>query len=228
MATFFASEISTKSSEYFLSEDESKHCIRVLRYGIGSEVNLIDGKGHEFKAKIRENHPKRCVLEIHEIILHPKPEKWIHVAMAPTKNMDRVEWFLEKGTELGLSKLTFLKCEKNERNSINLERLQKIAVAAIKQSNRFFKPEIENITPFNQFVLDNPNGYIGHCFAGEKINLSEIKTSLPFLIGPEGDFSKAEVEFAFHHGYQAVHLNDFRLRTETAALTAVYGMNYFR
>jgi 16S rRNA (uracil1498-N3)-methyltransferase len=228
VAIFFASEISTFSSEYFLSEDESKHCIRVLRYGIGSEIELIDGKGNQFKAAISENHPKRCKLQIIEVISKPKPEKLIHVAMAATKNIDRVEWFLEKGTELGLSKLTFLKCENNERSSINLARLQKIAISAMKQSKRYFLPEIEDFISFRDFVEVNPNAYIGHCYEGEKINLTDIKYNGPFLIGPEGDFSKAEVDFALSKGYSAVHLSDFRLRTETAALTALYGLNYLR
>lgn len=226
MATFFTTEISSNTTDHFLSEEESKHCIRVLRYGIGSEINLVDGKGNQFLAKISDNHPKRCKLQIIEVLTHPKPQKNVHVAMAPTKNMDRIEWFLEKAVELGLSKLTFLKCENNERNTINKERLLKIAVAAMKQSKRYYLPEIEDITIFNQFVKANPNGYFGHCHEGEKINLTEIKNRAPFLIGPEGDFSQKEVDFALQNGYQAVRLSDFRLRTETAALTSVFSLNY--
>ncbi len=224
MATFFAANISTDSKEFLLSEEESKHCIRVLRYGLGSVLDIIDGKGNQFIGKIIDDHPKRCKLEISEVISHPKPDNFIHVAMAPTKNMDRVEWFLEKAVELGLSKLTFLKCENNERNSINKERLQKIAVSAMKQSKRYYLPEIQDLISFNQFVEANPNGYIGHCYEGEKINLTEIRNNAPFLIGPEGDFSKTEVAFALKNGYQAVHMSDYRLRTETAALTAVFGL----
>ena len=226
MVTFFATDISFNSSEYILSEEESKHCVRVLRYNIGSEINLIDGKGNQLKALIIDNHPKRCKLQIMEVFSHPLPEKMIHVAMAPTKNMDRVEWFLEKAVELGLSKLTFLKCENNERNTINLDRLQKIAVSAMKQSKRFYLPVIEDLISFNQFIETNPEGFIGHCYDGEKIQLSEIKCNGPFLIGPEGDFSKTEVGLALKKGYKAVHMSDFRLRTETAALTAVHGLIY--
>jgi 16S rRNA (uracil1498-N3)-methyltransferase len=225
MATFFAAEITVNSNAYMLSEEESKHCIRVLRYELGSEIDLIDGKGNQYKAKITDNHPKRCKLEIIQVISHPKPQNQIHIAMAPTKNMDRIEWFLEKAVELGLTKLTFLKCENNERNTINLERLQKIAVSAMKQSKRYYLPEIINLTQFNQFVIENKEGYIGHCYDGEKINLSDIHKSATFLIGPEGDFSKSEVDFALKNGYSAVHMSDFRLRTETAALTAVFALN---
>lgn len=224
MATFYASNIPIESKEYQLPEDESKHCVRVLRYGLGSVLNLIDGKGNQFIGKIIDDHPKRCRIQIDEVIAHPKYEVIVHIAMAPTKNMDRVEWFLEKAVELGLTKLTFLKCENNERNAINMERLQKIAVSAMKQSKRYFLPEIDALVPFNQFVETNPKGYIGHCFEGNKIMLKEINAQLPFLIGPEGDFSKSEVDLAIKKGYQAVNMSDYRLRTETAALTAVFAL----
>jgi 16S rRNA (uracil1498-N3)-methyltransferase len=132
---------------------------------------------------------------------------------------------LEKATELGLNKLTFLKCENNERSSVNLERLQKIAISAMKQSKRFYLPEIENLMSYNEFVIKNPKGYIGHCYEGEKIQLNEIKKGGTFLIGPEGDFSKPEVDFALSNSYHAVRMSDFRLRTETAALLAVFALN---
>ena len=225
MASFFAADITLNSAQYILSEEESKHCVRVLRSEVGSAIDLIDGKGNQYRAVVFDNHPKRCKLEITQIISHPKPERAIHVAMAPTKNMDRIEWFLEKGTELGLSKLTFLKCENNERNTINLDRLHKIVVSAMKQSQRYYLPEIENLISFNQFLHNNPSGYIGHCYAGDKTQLNEVKSSGPFLIGPEGDFSKSEVELALKYGYRAVHMSDFRLRTETAALTAIFTLN---
>lgn len=226
MATFFAEDIRPDSKMHQLTEEESKHCIRVLRYDLGSKLDLVDGKGNQFIGKIIDNHPKRCKIEIEDVIRHHNPENAIHIAVAPTKNMDRIEWFLEKAVELGLTKLTFLKCENNERNSVNLDRLQKIAISAMKQSKRYFLPEIENLIPFNQFVTNNPNGYIGHCYDGEKITLTEINKNKPFLIGPEGDFSKSEVDMALKNGYSAVHMSDFRLRTETAALTAVFSLNY--
>jgi 16S rRNA (uracil1498-N3)-methyltransferase len=226
MATFFAEDIRPDSKMHQLTEEESKHCIRVLRYDLGSKLDLVDGKGNQFIGKIIDNHPKRCKIEIEDVIRHQSLKNAIHIAVAPTKNMDRIEWFLEKAVELGLTKLTFLKCENNERNSVNLERLQKIAISAMKQSKRYFLPEIENLIPFNQFVTNNPNGYIGHCYDGDKITLTEINKNKPFLIGPEGDFSKSEVDLALKNGYSAVHMSDFRLRTETAALTAVFSLNY--
>lgn len=226
MATFFAAEISLDKKEIQLSEEESKHCIRVLRYDVGSKVDLIDGKGQQFKASIIDNHPKRCKLYINEVISHKKPQKQVHIALAPTKNIDRIEWFVEKAIEVGLTKLTFLQCDNNERNSINLDRIHKIAVSAIKQSQRYYLPEIDHFVSFRNFVENNPNGYIGHCYDGTKITLNELESCRPFLVGPEGDFSKNEVEFAMSYGYKAVHMNEFRLRTETAALTAVFALNY--
>ena len=126
-----------------------------------------------------------------------------------------------QATELGMSKLSFLQCEHNERKIINLERLQKIAIAAMKQSKRYYLPEIIDLVPFEQFVIANPNGYFGHCYESVKAPFSAVQNSVVFLIGPEGDFSVSEVKLALEQGYKAVHMSDFRLRTETAALLAV-------
>jgi 16S rRNA (uracil1498-N3)-methyltransferase len=226
MATFFAPEISINEKEFLLAEEESKHCIRVLRYEVGSKVDLIDGKGQQYKAVVIDNHPKRCKLQINEVIYHHKPQKQVHIALAPTKNMDRIEWFVEKAVEVGLTKLSFLQCVNNERSSINMDRIHKIAVAALKQSQRYYLPEIHEVISFEKFIKNNPNGYIGHCYEGVKIKLNELINVGPFLIGPEGDFSKNEIDFSINHGYKAVHMSDFRLRTETAALTAVFSLNY--
>jgi 16S rRNA (uracil1498-N3)-methyltransferase len=220
MSVFFAPDIQANLSHYQLNEDESKHCVKVLRLGQGAKLTLVNGKGLEFNCTLQDPHPKRAILEIQEVLTHPK-SKELHIAMAPTKNMDRIEWFLEKATELGLSKLSFLQCEHNERKTINLERLQKIAIAAMKQSKRYYLPEIVDLVHFEQFVIANPNGYFGHCYEGAKAPFSAVQNSAAFLIGPEGDFSVSEVKLALEQGYKAVHMSDFRLRTETAALLAV-------
>ena len=224
MASFFAPEITAETQVYTLSEEESKHCVRVLRKKVGDEIELLNGKGIQLLCQIIIDNPKKCSVQTSEVIVHEPEEKSIHIALAPTKNMDRVEWFLEKATELGLTKLTFLKCTNNERNNINLERLHKIAVAAMKQSKRYFLPEITDMTPFSTFVTENPIAFIGHCYPSEKLSMKEMQLSAPFLIGPEGDFSENEVEFAMKNGYKAVNLSANRLRTETAALTAVFGL----
>lgn len=219
MSLFYAPLLQHDATHYQLSEEESKHCIKVLRMQVGAVIELINGQGLQAFAVLEDAHPKRAIVQIHSRQIH-KPTPVLHIAMAPTKNMDRIEWYLEKATELGLSKLTFLNCDRSERKQVNMERLEKIAVAAMKQSKRFYLPQIEGLQQFEDFIGLYPEGYIGHCEESPKIGLKEIKAGLPFLIGPEGDFSKNEIELARVSGYQAVDMSAFRLRTETAALLA--------
>ena len=226
MASFFAPEIILETKAYTLSEEESKHCVRVLRKKKGDFLELLNGKGVQLKARIIDDNPKKCSVEVLEAILHPEAVNEIHIAVAPTKNMDRIEWFLEKATELGLTKLTFLKCANNERNNVNLERIHKIAVAAMKQSKRFYLPEIEDLKSVTAFINETPKAYIGHCYEGEKAPLKSMNEFIPFLIGPEGDFSETEVKLALEKGFIPINLSENRLRTETAALTAVFGLVY--
>jgi 16S rRNA (uracil1498-N3)-methyltransferase len=220
MHLFYAPEITDKTHDYSLSEEESKHCVRVLRLKQGSQVELLNGKGLSAIAEIDDDHPKKCRLKILSIEFFA-PNKEIHLALAPTKNMDRMEWLVEKATEIGLTKLSFLKCDHNERGQLKLDRLEKIAISAMKQSKRYYLPEITELVSFQSFVENHPNGFIGHCYPAEKIALNLISESKVFLIGPEGDFSENEVNLALQNGYQAVSLSDFRLRTETAALISV-------
>lgn len=219
MSVFYAPSLQIEQTHYQLSEEESKHCIRVLRMQEGASIQLVNGRGLEAHAVLQDAHPKRCMLQITAVVQH-EPTPAVHIAMAPTKNMDRIEWFLEKATELGLTKLSLLNCEHNERKQVNTERLEKIAVAAMKQSKRFYLPQIEQLQRFEDFLKTHSKGYFGHCEAGEKIGMSGLTTNLPFLIGPEGDFSSAEINAALQSGYQAVEMSAFRLRTETAALLA--------
>lgn len=219
MSLFYAPSLEQNASHYQLSEEESKHCIKVLRMQVGASIELINGQGLQAFAVLEDAHPKRALVQITARHLH-HPTPGLHIAMAPTKHMDRMEWFLEKATELGLSKLSFLICDRSERKQVNIERLEKIAVSAMKQSKRFYLPQIEGLQPFEAFISNYPQGYIGHCEESPKIGLKEIKAGFPFLIGPEGDFSKNEIELARVSGYQAVDMSAFRLRTETAALLA--------
>jgi 16S rRNA (uracil1498-N3)-methyltransferase len=221
MHLFYAPEITAQSKEYTLSEEESKHSIRVLRLKAGSQVELLNGKGISALAEIDDDHPKKCRLRILSSEFYPPAKQEIHLALAPTKNMDRMEWLVEKATEIGLSKLTFLKCDHNERGQLKLDRLEKIAISAMKQSKRYYLPEISEIIPFKSFVEEHPDGYIGHCYPATKLELAVLSESRVFLIGPEGDFSENEVSIALQNGYEAVSLSDFRLRTETAALISV-------
>lgn len=222
MNSFYVPSLTIETKNVQLSEDESKHAIRVLRLKNGDFVHLLDGKGSRYLAQISEDHPKRCSLKIEEVFTEPNSSFEIHIAIAPTKNMDRIEWFLEKAIELGLSELSLILCKNSERKSINVERLEKIAVSAMKQSQRLYLPQIHEVQRFDEFILKFEKGALAHCYEGEKkkINSCVQPFSYPILIGPEGDFSVEEVEIAKKHGFDFITLGKNRLRTETAGLYA--------
>lgn len=220
-----------------LPEDEAKHATRVLRLSAGDELLLMDGNGIFFRAEITVADNHRCLYRILEDM--PQERAWeghIHLAMAPTKLNDRVEWFAEKATEIGMDELSFLDCRFSERRIIKCERIDKILISAVKQSHKAWKPVLNEMTSFERFVKAERKGdkFICHCYDQEDI---EEGTEKPFLmdvlkrgvastvlIGPEGDFSVAEVKLALQHGYRSVSLGTSRLRTETAALVAVHMM----
>ena len=219
---FYAKECTSGHDSYTLSETESKHCVRVLRDKIGDEIEIINGLGEQFICKIIDDHHKRCEVQIVKKIVHSHSEQMLHIAMAIPKSSDRLEWFMEKATEVGINKLSLINCEHSERKSFNEKRLEKITVSALKQSKRFHLPIIEAPTTFESFLEKHPKGYIGHCKLDEKIRANTMKEVLPFLIGPEGDFSNEEIRLAKDSGYISVQLSQNRLRTETAALSAVF------
>ena len=225
MAQFYAPNLQITDTSYFLTEEESKHCIRVLRMQVDDSLELINGKGLLFQVIIIEAHPKKCSVKILSVVQMPAPKKEIHIAIAPTKNMDRMEWFVEKAGEIGLTKLSLIKCHNSERKVCNLERMQKIAIAAMKQSKQYYLPEIEELISFNAFLAKYPKGMIAHCYQEEKTEIATTTQTGPLLIGPEGDFTEKEVQLALENDYTAIALSSFRLRTETAALTAVFGLN---
>lgn len=213
-----------------LPDEEASHASRVLRLESGDEVFLIDGEGCFFKAQLTLVSKSRCLYNIVERL--PQEKTWsgrIAVGMAPTKSIDRVEWTLEKATEIGLDEFSFLNCAFSERRNVKLERLDKIVVAAVKQSRKAWKPQLNDLLPFERFVKQPRKGakFIAHCY-GEidkkdlynellQLNADEDVT---ILIGPEGDFSFEEVRLAMEQGYVSVSLGKSRLRTETAALSA--------
>ena len=213
-----------------LPEEESKHAIKVLRLISGDFVNLIDGKGGFYKAEIAQDNPKKCLLRIVEQVKEFgfRPFK-IHIAVAPTKNIDRIEWFLEKATEIGVDQISFLLCERSERKQVNLERLEKVLVSAMKQSVKAYKPVLKDIIPFKDFIKEIIPGqtYIAHLEEHERTALHQINLpdSVCVLIGPEGDFSPAEIKLAYDQGIKPVTLGKSRLRTETAALVACHTLN---
>ena len=228
MHVFYTPDIQSHAE---LPEEEAAHAIRVLRLQTGDEVTLTDGKGKFYRAEISTATNKRCLVNILETI--PQAPLWsgyLHIAMAPTKNMDRTEWFAEKATEIGFDELTFLNCRFSERKIIKTERIAKILVSAIKQSLKARLPRLNEMTDFNKFISQSFNGrkFIAHCYEGEKPLLKDIVRKgedALVLIGPEGDFSEEEVKKAIENGFEPISLGRSRLRTETAALVACHILN---
>lgn len=212
-----------------LPEEESIHCARVLRLSEGEEITLTDGRGSFYRAVLVRAHQKRCAVEILSVTRQPRlwPVK-IHMAVAPTKNMDRIEWFAEKATEIGIDALTLLRCRYSERKEVKTERVQKILVSAMKQSLKATLPELTPMTDFKQFISQPFDGQKFIAYCGEAQDKKILKqlyrpgTNALILIGPEGDFSEEEVALAFENGFLPVSLGESRLRTETAALTACH------
>ena len=223
-----------------LPEEEAQHAVRVLRMEMGDEMMLMDGEGTFYRANVTEATKKRCLYRIEETL--PQERQWLpqlHLAMAPTKNMDRTEWFAEKATEIGFDELTFLNCQFSERRIVKTERVDKILISAMKQSRKAWKPTLNGMTDFKDFVKRDYSGgkYICHCYGddnvvklGEKLLLKDVLKAgedALVMVGPEGDFSVEEVAEAERCGFQSVSLGNSRLRTETAALVAVHLMNLF-
>lgn len=229
MQLFYIPNIS--GNEVILNESESKHAIRVLRLTEGSQVQLIDGQGGFYDAEIADAHPKKCQLQIiHSEKEFGKKDFKLHIAIAPTKNIDRFEWFLEKCTEIGIDEITPLLSEHSERKVIKPERLEKILVAAMKQSLKAYLPKLNPITNFNEFISVSKykNKFIAHCNNGDKLHLKNCiqkNEDTLILIGPEGDFSVEEVELAKENGFKEISLGSARLRTETAGIVACHILN---
>lgn len=223
MQLFYTPDILTNPK---LPEEEARHCIRVLRLAEGDEIDLTDGKGYFYKAIIEQANPKHCLVSIKETI--HQPPLWpfhLHIAIAPTKNMDRLEWFAEKATEIGINAITCLKCRYSERKELKEERIEKILVSAMKQSLKATLPQLKGMTDFKTFVQQPFDGkkFIAHCEEGEKPLLKKVCNpgdNVLILIGPEGDFSTEEIKLAQDAGFTAISLGESRLRTETAALVA--------
>jgi 16S rRNA (uracil1498-N3)-methyltransferase len=225
MILFYAPDIQHQPE---LPEQESQHCVKVLRKQAGDTIDVTDGQGRFYTAQITEANPRRCRLQLKETILAPPPcPVQIELAVAPTKNADRMEWLAEKATEIGINSLAFLKTRYSERKALNLDRIRKILIAAMKQSEKAFLPNLQDLTAFEAFVQQPFAGqkFIPHCNAGPKPLLSQAcpkGKNARILIGPEGDFSEEEVTLALAQGYQAVSLGETRLRTETAAWVACH------
>ena len=233
-----------KESRYFyvpdaaqqteLPSEEAMHALRVLRLKSGDEMFLMDGEGNYYRAQVTIAATHRCFYEILEKL--PQERQWqgrVHLAIAPTKMMDRIEWMVEKATEIGVDEVSFLNCQFSERRLVKTTRLEKIAVSAMKQSHKAFKPEINEMVAFKSFINAPREGrrYIAHCYEEvprsylfEELQKTSGQEDATVMIGPEGDFSIEEVKMAVEAGWISVHLGESRLRTETAGLSAIMMM----
>lgn len=228
MWLFYAPDIKTDME---LPQEEAGHCLRVLRMKEGDRLRIADGKGTFYNAVISAVQGKKCMVHIEtEERQEPLWNGYLHIALAPTKLMDRNEWFVEKAVEIGVDEISFLKTEHSERDVVKMERIEKIAVSAMKQSQKATLPILNEMSSFRSFVERGFDGdkYIAHCEPGSKVLLQDVVVpghdSL-VLIGPEGDFSPTEIEMALKAGFRPISLGPSRLRTETAALVAVHIMN---
>lgn len=214
-----------------LSEEESNHCVRVLRMKEGDTLDMMDGKGHFYKGRIVHAHAKKCEVEILEdpLYITPRPYR-IHIAIAPTKSTDRFEWFLEKATEIGIDRITPVFCEHSERTVLKTERLQKVLVSAMKQSKQAWLPQLDEPVKFSAFlsVQRETESFICTCTAGENLLLKkqyQPMHGVTLFIGPEGDFTENEIGEAMKNGFKECSLGSSRLRTETAGLAACHAIH---
>lgn len=229
MHIFYTPELS--GNTYTLDESESKHCVRVLRLEQGDEIILVDGRGGMFTAEITDPNPRRCAVKIINSELNYGLRNFsVHISIAPTKNIERMEWFLEKATEIGVDRITPLICRFSERKEIKNDRLEKVMISAMKQSLKAKLPQLDPLTKFNDFIAQpfEAQKFIAHCDEQHRDLLKKIiepNQNYLILIGPEGDFSSEEIEKALQAGFHPVSLGDSRLRTETAGVVACHTFN---
>jgi len=215
-----------------LSPEESRHCTKVLRLKAGDEIGFVDGKGLFASARLVDVNARSTTATITHREHKPKRDFHLHMAVAPTKSIDRFEWFLEKATECGIEEITPIICAQSERTVIKRDRLKKILLAAMKQSQRAWLPKLNNAVRFKDFVKNiktETTAFIAHCGEGEKQSLKQVYQpgkDVLIMIGPEGDFNREEIELAGEKGIQAISLGQNRLRTETAALVACMEVNF--
>lgn len=234
MLLFYQSEMRNAALDTIntLNEEDSRHCIKVLRKNIGDKIHVVDGVGGMFECEITKAHEKKCELRVLSIEKDfQKKDFYLHIAIAPTKNADRIEYFIEKCVEIGIDEITLIQTKHSERKHQKTERLEKIAISAMKQSLKAYLPKINDLTSFENIVtkIKSENKFIAHLTDDAKPlkSLIESKNDFFLMIGPEGDFSKEEVVLAQSIGFQVVTLGSSRLRTETAGVVACTIINSF-
>ncbi len=231
MQLFYNSELDNNSKQIVFSKDESRHIVRVLRKKEGDILTITNGKKLLFFAEINFANDKKCSASI--IKIEEKPKSWnyhLHIAIAPTKNNDRLEWFLEKATEIGIDEITPIICQNSERKIVKLDRLEKIIQSAMKQSLKFKLPKLNEPIKFVDFLdkVSDENVFIAHCENTKKQSLKDIPLNKKYiiLIGPEGDFSPEEIKKSISKNITPISLGKSRLRTETAGLVAVNNISF--
>lgn len=232
MQLFYNSQLKSSSTNLTLDREESKHVFKVLRKKIGDHISITDGRGNLYKGTINHITSNRCDLNIAHAKTLPLPSYQLHIAIAPTKMNDRMEWFLEKATELGITRITPILCDHSERKKINIDRFERIIVSAMKQSLQFHKPQLDDLISFNEFIQSNykANKLIAHCEETDKQQITtyiNANESSLILIGPEGDFSTREINAALKNEFKPVALGNNRLRTETAGVYTAAAFNLF-
>ena len=227
MQLFYNSEIKSGDKTFTFDKEESKHIIKVLRKQEGHKIHITNGLGYLFISEIVLGLEKKCEVKINEQHFFKPTNFYTHIAVAPTKMLDRMEWFLEKATEIGIHEITPIICEHSERKLYKIDRAEKIIQAATKQSNQYYLPKINEAITFSEFLKKNHSSqkFIAHCEETDKKSFAkEIERNKPviILIGPEGDFSTKEIKLAIDNNFIPVTLGNTRLRTETAALVACH------
>ena len=228
MNLFYQPEIA--EGIHYLDVEESRHCIKVLRRKVGDAIFITDGKGFFYDALIKSASEKQCAFEIIKTTPALARPYTIHIAISPTKNNERIEWFVEKAVELGIDQISLIECDHTERAFLKGERLRKVAISAMKQSLKAFLPRIEEVTPFKKFIptIKEAQRFIAFVDATNSLHLQQaatVKNAYCILIGPEGDFSQDELTQSLNAGFQKVSLGQSRLRTETAGLAACHILN---
>ena len=230
MRLFYAEHI--EIPHFTFGEQESKHIAKVLRLQTGNKLLLTDGKGFFYEAEISEISNKKCSVNILKKEQQQKHDYYLHIAISPTKNNDRFEWFLEKATEIGIDEITPLLTKNSERTRIKAERFQKVIESAMKQSHKAYHPKLNELTSFDDFLnskLDYDKKLIAHCYDDKKYSLKKAvqeKQRVLIMIGPEGDFTLEEVELATRKGINPLSLGEYRLRTETAGIASVQSVAF--
>ncbi|MEO1518063.1 MAG: 16S rRNA (uracil(1498)-N(3))-methyltransferase [Bacteroidota bacterium] len=232
MQLFFTQDIHDNIAH--LPQSEARHCIQVLRHREGDLLHFVDGQGNYYEGIIIEAHKKSCVLSIQKHIpAYNSRSFYLHIGIAPPKSIDRLEWFLEKATEIGINEITPLRCRRSERKTIRADRLEKVLLSAMKQSLKAQLPRLNELTSMEAFLkkpfrADAVQKFIAHCQTQQLPLLKENYLpgqDVSILIGPEGDFHPEEIEAAIDAGYQAISLGKSRLRTETAGIVACHSCN---